>query len=150
MGTIEDENAMIEDDDCDKIEDASPNLSNGDFLPRIQVKVHQAGDEALMPFSLDNLPSNLSVSDLKAQILSNSGEIIRNEEEILEISLNDQILMEDSVISNLLEDQRNEDIEIKVLLKQEEPELSPPRSHRISRSKTRRVMQDLEIYKEKM
>ena len=63
--------------------------------------------------------------------------------------------MEDSIISNLLEDQRNEDIEIKVLLKQEEPEqeepeLSPPQSHRISRSKTRRVMQDLEIYKEKI
>ena len=60
--------------------------------------------------------------------------------------------MEDSIISNLLEDQRNEDIEIKVLLKQEEPEqeepeLSPPQSHRIGHSKTYRVIQDLDIYK---
>ena len=51
------------------------------------------------------------------------------------------------IISNLLEYQRNEDIKIKVLLKQEELELSPPQSHRIRHSKTYRVIQDLDIYK---
>lgn len=143
--------AEEESPEMDEDENYSENviLDNVSHLPPLEIKLQIHG--LCKALNLTELPYDSTVKDLRTQIMESSKEIIKDEEQILEISLNDQVLLDESLLTNVLNEsiQNEEEIQLIATVKEHSDKIKEDDEEEDS-AKTNKLLLSLVNYRKQI